>query len=76
MNGSENQVSGASRRDFLKGLGGGLALGLAAASPRGLGAIAPSDRIQMGFIGVGGQGTAEGIHGARRRGRSSHLRCG
>lgn len=45
-----------SRRGFLKSVGARLALGLTASNYRALAGVAPSDTIQMGFIGVGGMG--------------------
>jgi predicted dehydrogenase len=51
------QNSGSSRRDFLKSVGAGLALSLAGSNPRALGSVGANDRIQMGFIGLGSQGT-------------------
>jgi predicted dehydrogenase len=57
MDGSNTQKSGGSRRDFLKSVGAGLALGLTAPNYRALGGVGPNERIQMGFIGLGGQGT-------------------
>lgn len=46
------------RRDFLKTAGRGLAAGLAAHSYRALAGPSPSDRINVGFIGLGTQGTS------------------
>lgn len=43
------------RRSFLQTTGAGLAL--SASSYRALGGVGPNDRIQVGFIGVGNQGT-------------------
>src|SRR4051794_1425562 len=43
-----------SRRTLLQSAAG---LGLSAAAFRALGGTPPSDRIRMGFIGLGGQGT-------------------
>lgn len=57
MNESSNQNCGTSRRDFLKSVGTGLALSLTASNYRALGGVSPNERIQMGFIGLGGQGT-------------------
>jgi len=57
MDGSNTRECGASRRDFLKSVGAGLALGLTASNLRALGGVGPNERIQMGFIGLGGQGT-------------------
>jgi predicted dehydrogenase len=57
MDGSNNQECDASRRDFLKSVGAGLALGLTVSNYRALGGVGPNERIQMGFIGLGGQGT-------------------
>ncbi len=45
-----------SRRGFLKTSGASLALGLTAANYRAA-VAAPSDKIRMGFIGLGGMGT-------------------
>ncbi len=45
-----------SRRGFLKSVSAGLALGLSASNCRALAGVAPSDTIQMGFIGVGSMG--------------------
>jgi len=55
-----------SRRDFLKGAGAALGVPfLAPSSALGLnGTVAPSDRITMGFIGVGGQGGGHLLGGA------------
>lgn len=47
-----------SRRSFFKRVGAGLALGLAASNYRALAGVPPSEKIQMGFIGVGGMGMA------------------
>jgi predicted dehydrogenase len=58
VDGSNHQNYGSSRRDFLKGVGGGLALGLTASNYRALAGVGPNARIQMGFIGVGWMGTA------------------
>ena len=57
VNESSNQNCGTSRRDFLKSVGTGLALSLTASNYRALGGVSPNERIQMGFIGLGGQGT-------------------
>ena len=57
MDGSDTQKYGASRRDFLKSVGAGLALGFTAPSYRTLGGVGSNERIQMGFIGLGVQGT-------------------
>ncbi len=57
MDESNTQNCGGSRRDFLKSVGAGLALGLTASNYRALGGVGPNERIQMGFIGLGGQGT-------------------
>ncbi len=46
-------VSKSSRRIFLQSAAG---LGLSAAACRAMGGTPPSDRIRVGFIGVGGQG--------------------
>jgi predicted dehydrogenase len=43
-----------SRRDFVRAAA---ALGLAASHYRAMAGVAPSDRIRVGFIGLGGQGT-------------------
>src|SRR3984893_13985280 len=43
-----------SRRTFVQMAAAGLSL---AASPKGRASVPPSDRIQVGFIGLGGQGT-------------------
>ena len=54
------------RRDFLKGAGAALGVPfLVPSSALGLGgAIPPSERITMGFIGVGGQGGGHLLGGA------------
>ncbi|HEX3716701.1 MAG TPA: Gfo/Idh/MocA family oxidoreductase [Verrucomicrobiae bacterium] len=61
-----------SRRRFLKRTGSAVAAAVAVAAPAILpasvlgrnGAIAPSERITMGFIGVGGQGSGHLLGGA------------
>jgi len=45
------------RRSFFQTVGGGLALGLTAASYRALAGVSPNERIQVGFIGLGAMGT-------------------
>ncbi len=45
------------RRIFLKTVGAGVTTGLIAANYRALAGVSPNDRINMGFIGVGGMGT-------------------
>jgi predicted dehydrogenase len=57
MDGSNTQNCGGSRRDFLKSVGAGLAMGLTASNYRALAGVGPNERTQMGFIGLGGQGT-------------------
>jgi predicted dehydrogenase len=57
VDGSSNQNCGTSRRDFLKSVGAGLALSLTASNYRALGGVGANERIQMGFIGLGGMGT-------------------
>ncbi len=46
-----------SRRDFVKKLGSGVALGLTAANYRALAGESPNEKIIVGCIGVGGMGT-------------------
>ncbi|WP_337174962.1 Gfo/Idh/MocA family oxidoreductase [Paludisphaera sp.] len=51
------EYRGASRRGFLKGVGAACAFPLVMTG-RSRGAWAPSERIRLGFVGVGRQGTA------------------
>lgn len=53
--GKDQENTGTTRRMFVQVAAAGL--GLTAASYRALGGVAPSDRIRMGFIGLGGMGT-------------------
>ena len=54
----EKHISGLSRRGFLKSTAVAAAPLVVPGSVLGLnGAVAPSNRITMGFIGVGNQGT-------------------
>lgn len=57
MKDTEQRNGNPSRRDFLQTVGAGLALGLTASNYRALAGVGPSERIQMGFIGVGSRGT-------------------
>jgi predicted dehydrogenase len=65
-----NTVSAMTRRDFLRRTGGAVGAGLAVpamipASALGLDSgVAPGERITMGFIGLGGQGTGHLLGGA------------
>ena len=58
MDESNDKNCGTSRRDFLKSVGGGLAVGLTASNYRALAGVGPNERIQVGFIGLGTMGTA------------------
>jgi predicted dehydrogenase len=53
----QRDASGRTRRDILKGIGAGLAMGLNARDHRAFAGAAPSDVIRIGSIGVGGMGT-------------------
>ena len=57
MDESNHKNCNTSRRDFLKSVGGGLAVGLTASNYRALAGVGPNERIQVGFIGVGTMGT-------------------
>jgi predicted dehydrogenase len=50
-------TSGTTRRNILKGIGAGLAMGLTAGNHGAFAGVAPSDKIRIGSIGVGGMGT-------------------
>lgn len=53
----KQQTTTNSRRHFLKTVGAGISTGLIAANYRALAGTSPNERINMGFIGMGGMGT-------------------